>query len=132
VLRPQPGGWPSLTVGSTLQGAPLKLRLGGVFANASRWHDPQPLSPPRGPLRFDLDHSVRAYEIVTEAAPYPILGPPHQTAGDWVSMDVSQLLHKFALAPHVEAEALAGVRARCRSPERSRGIYVVVVTRLPE
>ena len=44
------GGWPNLSLQTTLQGAPLKLRLGGVFANVSRRNDPQSLSPPRRPL----------------------------------------------------------------------------------
>ena len=62
-------GWPSLTLSTTLKGAPLKLRLGGVFVNASCRHDPQFFAAPCCPLGFDLDRSVRASEMVTEAAP---------------------------------------------------------------
>jgi hypothetical protein len=96
------GGWPELSLSTTLQGAPLKLGLGAVFANANRRNDPQFFSAPRGPVGFDLDHSTCACEIVTEAAPSPVLGALHQSTHDRIAMDVSQLLHKFALAPHVE------------------------------
>jgi len=75
---------------STLQGAPFKLRLGGVFVNASCRNDSQLFSAPRCPLGFDLDHSVRAGEIVTKAAPLPILGLLYQSAGNRVAMDVSR------------------------------------------
>ena len=96
------GGWPGLNLLLTLWGAPFKLRLGGAFANASCWYDSQFFSAPCCPLGFDLDDSVCAGEVVTEAAPFPIFGPLHQSAYDWVAMNVAQLFHKFAFAPHVE------------------------------
>jgi hypothetical protein len=51
------GGWPNLETQTTLQGAPLKLRLGGVFVNASCRHEPQFFSVPCCPLGVNMGQS---------------------------------------------------------------------------
>ena len=95
------GGWPGLNLLLTSLGCsrssfawarPLRTRaFVGMIPSFSRRR--------AGPLGFNLDDSVRAGDVVTEAAPWPILGSLHQSALDGVAMNVAQLLHKFAFAP---------------------------------
>jgi hypothetical protein len=49
------GGWHDLTLQTTLQGAPLKLRLGGVFVDASCRHDPQFFPAPRRAVTVEVE-----------------------------------------------------------------------------
>ena len=44
------------------------------------------------PVRFDLDHSLFASQIVMEAAPYPILRTLRQSTLYWITVNITQLL----------------------------------------
>src|SRR5208282_26797 len=54
------------------------------------------------PVRFDLDHSLFASQIVMEAAPYPILRTLRQSTLYWITVNITQLLDALLLAPDVE------------------------------
>ena len=60
--------------------------------------DTHSFSPPRGPLRFDLDNPFRPRRIVNETTPFPILWPLHQFSLYRIAMDVPQPLDAFRFA----------------------------------
>ena len=53
-------------------------------------------------MRFDFHRPTLSAHIVTKAAPLPILRLRHQPALYGIPVDITQLLHEHALAPHIE------------------------------
>jgi hypothetical protein len=51
--------------------------------------DPDSLPFPCRPLRFDFDWSRFTVQVVSEAAPSPILGTGHQSARDGIAVNVA-------------------------------------------
>jgi len=76
------------------------------------WRDAELLSPARRPLGLDLHDAFDSRDIVTKAAPRPLLGACHQSSTHRITVDVAQLLDAFGLAPDVEVVVT-------REPERS-------------
>jgi hypothetical protein len=64
--------------------------------------DPEQLSPSSRPLRFNLHHSLHSGNIVTEAAPRPLLRTRHKSSPHRIAMKVPQLLDALSLGPDVE------------------------------
>jgi len=59
-------------------------------------------SLPCRPTGLDLDIAFLAIEVVTEAAPGPVLRLCAKAAGDWVAVDVAKLLDPLARAEDIE------------------------------
>src|ERR1700756_2401625 len=93
-------GWPMLSESRSLRGLPHPSRAFCGRVGSGHEHDTHPLSPPRRPLRFDLDNPFRPRRIVNKAAPFPILRPRHQSSLHRVTMNVAKLLDAFGFAPY--------------------------------
>ena len=112
-----------------LEGAPLKLRLGGCrsldctrdfgsglkrtvnrftwagffgVSDSDRRKHPSSFSYSSRPMRFNFHHSTLARRVMAEAAPLPVLWFFHQSALNGIAMDITKLLDKLAVAPNVE------------------------------
>src|SRR5437868_6463812 len=89
---------------STTPGSPPKpvLLWWGSSRSRAQRRNAHSLSASCGPLRFNLHHTWLACNIVTKAAPRPVLRTLHETACDGILMNVSKLLGVFLLRPNVE------------------------------
>ena len=107
-MHKKSGGWPTLSNQDSSRGCPTPstaLRAGssrvlGGRVGSGQEHDTHLFSPPRGPLRFDLDHPFLPRGIVNKTTPFPVLWPLHQSALDRIAMHVAQLLDAFRFAPY--------------------------------
>ena len=100
VVEIRSAGWRMLSESRSLRGLPHPSRAFCGRVGSGHEHDSHPFSPPRGPLRFDLDNAFRPRSIMNKAAPVPMLRPLHQSALHRVAMDVPQLLDAFRFRPY--------------------------------
>jgi len=86
------------------RGAPSKPVLLGWGRSTSRAQERNsiPLSASRGPVGFDLNDTRLTRQIMSKAAPGPILRALDQAASDRIAVDVAQLLDTLLLGPDIE------------------------------
>ena len=53
-------------------------------------------------MRFDFDAARFAGRPVEETAPWPVLGLFDEATGDWIAVDVADLLGEFLLSENVK------------------------------
>src|SRR5579864_3282438 len=94
------GGWPILSESRFLTRLPHPSRAFCGRVGSSHEHHTHLFSPPRCPLRFDLDSPFRPRRIVNKTTPFPVLRPLHQSSLYRIAMDVAQLLDAFCFAPY--------------------------------
>src|ERR1039457_5191452 len=77
-------------------------RAGILISNSQLHRDPERLSFSSSPLRFNLNHPLNSRNVVTKAAPCPLLRTRHKSPPHRIAMNVSQLLDALSLGPDVE------------------------------
>jgi hypothetical protein len=116
------GDWPGLA----LEGAPLKLRLGGGFCRGphlQRNENARPLSLPCRPLRFDLHQPSPACGVATKAAPRRVF-PTRRQLGPVMSYSPkappSEKIGRVAkLVPSAKADSVSSTYRHPALPRRA-------------